>query len=334
MNTSWVRAWASSTPRARKEPSTAGRTDRVHCFVVCKGHEPQRVGAHNSSSLSLADAKKVCPFRLLLGCGPRKSSGRTPEPFKRRDPLRFQTRAGSRPTAGIYLSCWGSSTDGWAGMAGVAGHAGRPGTAGVAGTGGRRRWRGRVASPAAPLTLAPPLTVAPSLCQNVDGRLRRQPSVPSTVGVGVGPWQSHQSTVPPELRGRPTAGFAGSVRGGRNRRDSRRGGRSVVHFSLLGAGDLGRVGQSDAGETSDCQNGGADSDLGGLANTLHNRHTSFVFLVEGGLRPHGGSRQPALVQEGWPAPDGGRGAGRPALTVEGQPVSGGGSNTPAALTKE
>jgi hypothetical protein len=56
----------------------------------------------------------------------------------------------------------------------------------------------------------------------------------------------------------------------------------VVHFSLLGAGHLGGVGQSDAGETSDCQDGGADSNLGGLANTLHYRHTSFVFWWKAG----------------------------------------------------
>jgi hypothetical protein len=44
---------------------------------------------------------------------------------------------------------------------------------------------------------------------------------------------------------------------------------------VLRACNLGRVGQTDAGETSDSDDGGADSNLGGLANTLHEKKTSF-----------------------------------------------------------
>ena len=68
---------------------------------------------------------------------------------------------------------------------------------------------------------------------------------------------------------------------GRNCGDSRDlgsggdGGRSGGHLCVLRAGDLGRVGQSDAGETSDGDDGGSDSDPGGLANTLHKKKTSF-----------------------------------------------------------
>jgi hypothetical protein len=44
---------------------------------------------------------------------------------------------------------------------------------------------------------------------------------------------------------------------------------------VLRARDLSRVGQANAGETSDSDDGGADSNLGGLANTLHKKKTSF-----------------------------------------------------------
>jgi hypothetical protein len=63
---------------------------------------------------------------------------------------------------------------------------------------------------------------------------------------------------------------------------------------VLRAGYLGRVGQSDAGEASDSDDGGADSNLGGLANTLHEKKSSFGWL-KAGPGPMGDSPGPALT---------------------------------------
>jgi hypothetical protein len=48
---------------------------------------------------------------------------------------------------------------------------------------------------------------------------------------------------------------------------------------VLRAGNLGGVGQSDAGEPSNSDDGGCDSNLGGLANTLHQKKV--LWLIEG-----------------------------------------------------
>ena len=153
-----------------------------------------------------------------------------------------------------------AGTSGVAGTAGVAGTPAPPGTAGVAGTAGTVGAAAVASTLAAAerlsaVTLASPETSAPLTAGVlIAGRLDRR---------GLDGGRSRNCGDSREL------GSSGD------------GGRSGGHLCVLRAGDLGRVGQSDAGESSDGDDGGSDSNPGGLANTLHKKKTSFGWLKAG-----------------------------------------------------